>query len=144
MSAKVVIDRERLAEVCRRHHIRKLALFGSVLREEFRPDSDVDVLVDFEPGRVIGFRIFDIEAELSRVFGGHRVDFVREKYLNRRLRDRVLATAETQYANGQARSPDCALLQLDAHSGKTMSPVSASSIDSRTDASSHTGMPASA
>jgi predicted nucleotidyltransferase len=100
MNRKVVIDRERIANFCRRHHIRKLALFGSVLSDEFRPDSDIDVLVDFEPGQVVGFRIFDIEDELSQILGGHRVDLVREKYLNRRLRDRVLATAETQYAEG--------------------------------------------
>ena len=72
-------------------------LFGSVLTDDFRPDSDVDVLVDFEPGQVIGFRIFDIEDELSQILGGHRIDLVREKYLNRRLRNRVLAGAETQY-----------------------------------------------
>ena len=100
MAAKIAIDRHRIAEFCRRHHVRKLALFGSVLTDDFRPDSDVDVLVDFEPGQVIGFRIFDIEEELSRILGGHRVDLVREKYLNRRLRDRVLASAETQYAEG--------------------------------------------
>lgn len=100
MGGKITIDRERLADFCRRHHIRKLALFGSVLSDEFRPDSDIDVLVDFKPGQVVGFRIFDIEDELSQILGGHRVDLVREKYLNRRLRDRVLATAETQYAEG--------------------------------------------
>lgn len=98
MGAKIAIDRERIAEFCRRHHIRRLALFGSVLTDDFRPDSDVDVLVDFEPGQVIGFRIFDIEDELSQILGGHRIDLVREKYLNRRLRNRVLAGAETQYA----------------------------------------------
>ena len=100
MSGRVAIDRERIADLCRRHHIRKLALFGSVLSDDFRPDSDIDVLVDFEPDQVVGFRIFDIEDELSQILGGHRVDLVREKYLNRRLRDRVLATAETQYAEG--------------------------------------------
>jgi uncharacterized protein len=98
VGSKIAIDRERTAEFCRRHHIRRLALFGSVLTDDFRPDSDVDVLVDFEPGQVIGFRIFDIEDELSQILGGHRVDLVREKYLNRRLRNRVLAGAETQYA----------------------------------------------
>jgi predicted nucleotidyltransferase len=100
MGAKITIDRERIAALCRRHHIRRLALFGSVLTDDFRPDSDVDVLVDFEPGEVVGFRIFDIEDELSQILGGHRVDLVREKYLNRRLRDRVLESAETQYAEG--------------------------------------------
>lgn len=100
MSPRITIDRERIAEFCRRNHIRKLALFGSVLRDDFGPESDVDVLVDFEPGQMIGFRIFDIEDELSRLLGGHRVDLVSEKFLNRRLRDRVLASAEIQYAEG--------------------------------------------
>ncbi len=88
---------EAIAEFCRRHHIRKLSLFGSVLRDDFGPDSDVDVLVDFEPGHVVGFEIFDIEEELSRLVGGRRVDIVNEKYLNRWLRHRVLAAAEVQF-----------------------------------------------
>ena len=98
MSPRIPIDRERIAAFCRRHHIRKLALFGSVLRDDFGPDSDVDVLVEFEPGQMIGFRIFDIEDELSRLLGGHRVALVPEKFLNRRIRDRILASAEVQYA----------------------------------------------
>jgi predicted nucleotidyltransferase len=56
--AHVMIDQDRLAEFCRKHHIRKLALFGSVLRDDFRPDSDVDVLVEFEPGHVPGLAFF--------------------------------------------------------------------------------------
>jgi len=100
MSRKVVVPKEKIAEFCRRHHIRKLALFGSVLRDDFGPDSDVDVLVDFEPGHVVGFKILDIEEELSQLFGGHRADMVRQKYLNPRLRERVLASAEVQYAEG--------------------------------------------
>jgi predicted nucleotidyltransferase len=94
------IPKDETADFCRRHHIRKLALFGSVLRDGFRPDSDVDVLVEFEPGHLVGFDIIDMEEELSRVFGGHKVDIVEEKYLNRWLRDRVLASAEVQYAEG--------------------------------------------
>jgi predicted nucleotidyltransferase len=97
---QVTIDRERLAAFCRRHHIRKLGLFGSVLREDFRADSDVDVLVEFDPDYAVGFRIVDIEEELSQILGGHRVDLVAEKYLNPRLRKRVLADAEVQYAEG--------------------------------------------
>jgi len=100
MRPRVPIDRQRLADFCRRHHIRKLALFGSVLRDDFRPDSDVDVLVEFDPGYVVGFRIVDIEEELSQLLGGRRVDLVAEKYLNPRLRARVLAEAEVQYAEG--------------------------------------------
>lgn len=88
---------EDAAEFCQRHHVRKLALFGSVLRDDFRPDSDVDVLVEFEPGYVIGFEILDMEEELSHKFGGHRVDIVNEKYLNPRVRDSVLAAAVLQF-----------------------------------------------
>jgi predicted nucleotidyltransferase len=99
VSSRIPVDRQQIAEFCRRHHIRKLSLFGSVLRADFRPGSDVDVLVTFEPGHVIGLRIVDIEDELSQLVG-RRVDLVNEKYLNRRIRDRVLATAEVQYAEG--------------------------------------------
>jgi predicted nucleotidyltransferase len=98
MSVRIQIDRNAIAEFCRRNRIRELSLFGSVLRDDFRPDSDVDVLVEFEPGAVVGLRIFEIEDELSRLLGGHKVDIVREKYLNQRIRDRVLAAAEVQYA----------------------------------------------
>lgn len=96
----IPVDKEKLADYCRRHKIRKLSFFGSVLRDDFRSDSDVDVLVEFEPGTVVGLRIVEMEDELSRLLGGHKVDFVREKYLNRHLRDRVLTSAEVQYAEG--------------------------------------------
>jgi predicted nucleotidyltransferase len=100
MRSQVPIDRERLAGFCRRHHIRKLAFYGSVLRDDFGPNSDVDILVEFEPGCTPGFGIVDIEEELSQLLGGRRVDLVSEKYLNPRLRGRVLASAEVQYAEG--------------------------------------------
>jgi predicted nucleotidyltransferase len=100
LNPTITIHKERIAEFCRRHRIRKLALFGSVLRDDFRPDSDIDVLVKFEPGQVVGLRIIDIEEELSQLVGGHKVDIVSEKYLNKRLPARVLATAEVQYAQG--------------------------------------------
>ena len=92
------VSSELLAEFCRRHHIRKLSLYGSVLRDDFRPDSDVDVLVEFEPGHVVGYAIIDMEEELTRMFGGHRADIVSPKYLNKRLRSRILQSAEVQYA----------------------------------------------
>ena len=98
MSPRIALDRNQIAEFCRRHHIRKLSLFGSVLRDDFRPDSDVDVLVEFEPGSRVGLRIIDMEEELSKMLGGRRVDIVSEKYLTRRLRNRVLASAEVEYA----------------------------------------------
>jgi len=97
VSSRILVNRQQIAEFCRRHHIQKLSLFGSVLRDDFGPDSDIDVLVTFEPGHVIGLRIVDIEEELSQLLG-RRVDLVSEKYLNRRIRDRVLADAEVQYA----------------------------------------------
>ena len=99
--ARLPLPGEKIADFCRRHHIRKLSLFGSVLRDDFRPDSDIDVLVEFEPGHAVGFAILDMEDELSQLFGGgHKVDIVSEKYLNRRLRARILASAEVQYAEG--------------------------------------------
>ena len=101
MRARISIDHDQLAELCRRHRIRKLALFGSVLRDDFRPDSDVDVLLEFVPGQEPGFiRLACIEDELTALLGGHRPDLVNAKYLNRRLRDRVLPDVEVQYAEG--------------------------------------------
>lgn len=93
----LIIPKDQIADFCRRNHIRKLSLFGSVLREDFRPDSDVDVLVVFEPGQVLGWDIIDLEEELSRILGGRKIDLIKEKYLNHLLRDRILSQAEVQY-----------------------------------------------
>src|SRR5437016_3470486 len=98
MNQRTLPPKSEIAAFCRRHGIRKLSLFGSVLREDFRADSDVDVLVEFEPARAVGWEIVDVEEELSQLFGGRKVDMVPEKYLNWRLRDRVLASAQVQYA----------------------------------------------
>jgi len=101
MAAQIPIERDKLAAFCRRHHIALLSLFGSVVCQDFRPDSDVDVLIEFEEGRGPGFiGLHRIEAELSELFGGRRLDLVNPKYLNSRIRDRVLAEAEVQYAKG--------------------------------------------
>ena len=100
MAQAFEIPQDRLADFCQRHRIRKLSLFGSVLREDFRPDSDVDALVRFEAGHVIGLDIMDVEEELSQLLAGHKIDLVNEKYLNRRLRARILAEARVQYAQG--------------------------------------------
>lgn len=95
------MDPEALADFCRRHHVRRLSLFGSVLRQDFRGGSDVDVLVEFEPDHVPGFiALYGMEEELSALLGGRRVDLVTERFLNHRIRDRVLAHAEVQYAAG--------------------------------------------
>ena len=92
----IVIDRERLAEFCRRNHIRRLALFGSVLRDDFRPDSDVDVLVEFEPDHVPGLGFFALEYELSALLG-RKVDLNTPNFLSPYFRRQVLAEAEVQY-----------------------------------------------
>src|SRR5579872_6322488 len=99
MSARVAIPAEVLAAYCQRHQIRRLALFGSVLRDDFRPDSDVDVLVEFEPGHTPGyFNLVDMEDELSTLLGGRKVDLRTAKELSRYFRDEVVASAEVQYA----------------------------------------------
>ena len=101
MPVHIPIESSRLSDFCRRHHIRRLAFFGSVLRDDFRPDSDVDVLVEFDPDHVPGFiRLHTIERELSALLGGHDVDIVSYRYINPRIREQVLATAEVQYAEG--------------------------------------------
>lgn len=92
--------REQIARFCRRHHVRRLSLFGSVLRGDFGPRSDIDVLVEFEPGHVPGFfGLFDMEEELSRLFGGRKVDLRTPQDLSRYFRDEVLAGAEVQYGS---------------------------------------------
>ena len=99
MAVQLAVDRREVAEFCRRHHIRRLALFGSVLGEEFGPDSDVDVLVDFEPGHVPGlFSLAGLEIEVSEVFGGRKVDLRTAEDLSRYFRDEVVEHAEVLYA----------------------------------------------
>ncbi len=96
----IPIPRDQIAEFCRRHHIRRLSLFGSVLRDDFRPDSDVDVLVEWEPGHTPGWDIVTIAEEFGELFGGRKVDMINPKFLNRHLRDRVLNSAERIYGEG--------------------------------------------
>lgn len=98
MPANIPIDKNAIADFCRRWSVTELALFGSVLRDDFGPDSDVDVLVTFEEGKTPGWDIVIMEEELSALLGERRVDLVTKKYLYHRLRDRVLAEAEVQFA----------------------------------------------
>ncbi len=100
MSPQIPIDRDKIAEFCRRNYIRRLALFGSVLRDDFVPESDVDVMVDFEPGQLVGLGFIEIEWELSSLLSVRKVDLITPKFLNRRIRDRVFASAEVQYDEG--------------------------------------------
>ena len=94
---KVEISQEDIAAFCRRHHICKLAFFGSVLRDDFRPESDVDVLVEFEPDARVGLIGFaGIENELSRLIG-RKVDLNTAGFLSPYFRDQVLREAEVAY-----------------------------------------------
>ena len=94
--ASIIIDHEKISDFCRRHHIRKLALFGSVLREDFKPESDVDVLVEFEDGHIPGLAFFSMERELSEILN-HKVDLNTPQFLSPYFRNQVLAEAEAQY-----------------------------------------------
>jgi uncharacterized protein len=98
--ARIDVPLDRIDEFCRRHHIRRLALFGSVLRDDFTADSDVDILVEFEPGKTPGFAFFSMEEELSGILG-RRVDLNTPNSLSKYFREEVLAEAEDLYV--QAR-----------------------------------------
>ena len=94
----IELPRKEIAEFCRRGHICRLALFGSVLRADFGPDSDVDVLVEFEPGHVPGLAFFGMQERLSELFG-RKVDLHTPQSLSRHFRDAVLSQAEVIYAS---------------------------------------------
>ena len=97
---KIEIPQDELASFCRRRHIRRLSLFGSVLGDRFRPDSDVDVLVEFEPDHRVGLiRLAGIENELTDLLG-RRVDLHTPAELSRYFRGQVLREARVQYAQG--------------------------------------------
>jgi len=91
------ISQDRIADFCRRHHIRKLALFGSVLRDDFSPASDVDVLVEFQPGAKVGLlALARMERELTAIVS-RKVDLNTVGFLSRYFRSEVLKEAEVQY-----------------------------------------------
>lgn len=99
MAYRFIQDTEQLAHICQRHHIRKLSLFGSTLAGTAQPESDIDLLVEFEPGHVPGLLgLAAIEAELSTLLGGRRVDLRTAQDLSRYFREDVVRTAEVQYA----------------------------------------------
>ncbi|MBI4501644.1 MAG: nucleotidyltransferase domain-containing protein [Gemmatimonadetes bacterium] len=91
------INRRAVAQVCREHHIRWLAVFGSQAKAEAGPDSDVDVIADFEPGMTPGLGIETVAEALRSVLGGQRVDLVTRRGLSPRLRDQILPTAVPLY-----------------------------------------------
>lgn len=96
MNTGTHVPQERTADFCRRNRIRRLAFLGSVLRDDFRPNSDVDVLVEFEPGHVPGLKFFSLQRELSEMLG-RPVDLNTPEDLSRYYRDKMLAGAEVQY-----------------------------------------------
>ncbi len=97
MSKNIDLPETAIAEFCQRHHIRKLSLFGSVLRDDFGPDSDIDVLVEFESGCVPGLiRMAGLDIELSNILG-RRADVRTAPELSRHFRGDVLKEAQPQY-----------------------------------------------
>jgi hypothetical protein len=95
--SRIDLPERELAEFCRRNHIRRLAFFGSVLRDDFGPESDVDVLVEFEEHHVPGLRFFALQRELSDLFG-RTVDLHTPQFLSPYFRDQVLKEADVRYA----------------------------------------------
>lgn len=98
MKSQILLPKEKIEEFCRKHHIRKLSLFGSVLSDDFRPDSDIDILVEFEPEQTPGLiRFAGMEIELSEILE-RKVDLRTPEDLSKYFRQEVLDSAEVQYA----------------------------------------------
>ena len=97
---RIEIPHDRIVDFCRRHHIRRLALFGSVLRDDFTPASDVDVLVEFDEGKTPGFAYVTMQEELSDILG-RRADLKTPNELSKYFRDEVLAEAEELYVEAR-------------------------------------------
>jgi len=101
MKSGVNISKEKIINFCKKNHIKRLAFFGSVQRNDFNPESDVDILVEFEPGHTPGFfKLFDMEQELSSVLNGRKVDIRTPDDLSRYFRDKIKEEAEIYYVQG--------------------------------------------
>ena len=96
MNLKINIPEEKIKAFCQNNHIRKLAFFGSVLRDDFSADSDVDVLVEFESGTQVGLQFFKMEQDLSEILG-RKVDLNTAGFLSQYFREKVVAEAEVLY-----------------------------------------------
>ena len=92
------VPHDRIASFCREHHISKLSIFGSILRKDFSRDSDIDILVEFEPGHVPGLAFFAIESELSKIYG-RKVDLNTPNFLSPHFRSQVMTEAKVQYVS---------------------------------------------
>lgn len=93
---EIEISQQAIADFCRRHRVQRLSLFGSILRDDFREDSDIDVLVQFEPGAVPGYGFFSMQEELSSLLG-RKVDLHTPGFLSKYFRDEVLHEMEVLY-----------------------------------------------
>lgn len=101
MNPQLAVPKRRLAAFCRANGIRRLSVFGSALRDDFGPDSDIDLLVEFDPERIPGLiRLAGMELELSELFDGRKVDLRTPQDLSRYCRLQVMNEAEVQYAWG--------------------------------------------
>lgn len=98
LAAGLQVSTEKIAEICRRHQVREMAVFGSAARGELRPDSDIDVLVEFLPDAAIGWDFFQLEEELSELFG-RRVDLGTKRSLKPWVRRNALRDARVIYAS---------------------------------------------
>jgi predicted nucleotidyltransferase len=95
--ARISIPKDKISEFCEQNQVRRLSFFGSVLREDFGPDSDVDILVEFEPGTRMGMiRLSGLEIELGKIIG-RKVDLNTPGFLNKYFRDQILTEADVQY-----------------------------------------------
>ena len=98
MNSQVSVSKTALAAFCQEHGIKRLAIFGSALREDFGPESDIDILVEFKPDRIPSLLgVAGMELELSKLFTGRKVDLRTPEDLSPYFRQDVLATAEVQY-----------------------------------------------
>jgi len=98
MTMPITIDKDRIEEFCVKHHITKFAFFGSVLTDHFRPDSDVDILFDYDPEHIPSlFEVAEMEEEMSLILG-YKADMRTAQDLSRYFRDEVIRTALVQYA----------------------------------------------
>lgn len=93
---RIKVPRKQIEAFCKKNHIRKLAFFGSVLREDFGPMSDIDVLVEFEPGKTPGLAFFGMQEELSEILG-YKVDLNTPGFLSKYFREQVMRDAKVQY-----------------------------------------------
>lgn len=99
MNIQIQIPKQALRQFCQTHHVRRLSIFGSVLRDDFGPQSDIDVLVEFEPECIPGFfKLAEMQAELELLFA-RKVDLRTPEDLSRYFRDEVVAAAEVQYVH---------------------------------------------